>query len=137
LFSTRRLLGLPAFFVAAAAATSVLDSLTTTAAFYSLPPGYTLKDNPVPTAIMDAFGGSGPLPLAAALAAEVYAFMLLAALAYRLAYGALRPRLWGRGWAVRAAELVGPENFMRLLIMLHVMIVGNNFVRLAWLLGLL
>jgi hypothetical protein len=63
--------------------------------------------------------------------------MLLSALAHRIAYGALYRRLQGHRWAVRAAELVSPENFMRLLIMLHIMAVGNNLVRLAWLFGLL
>jgi hypothetical protein len=130
-------LGLPAFFVVVAAVTSVLDALTTTAVFYSLPPGYTLRENPVPAAIINVLGGAGPLPLAAALAAEVYVSMLLSALAQRLAYSTLYPRLRGHRWAVRAAELVSPENFMRLLIMLHIMVVGNNLVRLAWLLGLL
>lgn len=130
-------LGLPAFFVVLAAVTSVLDALTTTAVFYSLPPGYTLRENPVPAAFINVLGGAGPLPLAAALALEVYVSMLLSALIHRLAYGVLYPKLRGHRWAVRTAELVNPENFMRLLIMLHIMAVGNNLVRLAWLLGLL
>jgi hypothetical protein len=130
-------LGLPAFFVVLAAVTSVLDALTTTAIFYSLPPGYRLRENPVPAALINVLGVAGPLPLAAALALEVYVSMLLSALIHRLAYGVLYPKLRGHRWAVRAAELVNPENFMRLLIMLHIIVVGNNLVRIAWLLGLL